>query len=817
MPTNARNPMRKSLTQGCLDPSRLRWQCPDAWFDFENTLEIPPKIGVENQSTAIQALKFGLHCKGVGQNVFVRGLRGGARLKLVAELVRQFGSRTCETLEYAFVHNFAAPDAPRLLSLPSGTGQTFQRGVRDLCEFILNGLSEALASSAVHSRVDAIREEAKAAVERATVELESSLSEASLELVSISENGVEHAAVRPVIDGSPVSREDLAHLQSSGKIDEQRYQQFLADLETFQPRVREVIGHVGLILRQSAAKQRGISEGPARWVLHEAVADIRREFTSEDVGRFVDELINDVVENRVRGTSVESFDAHSCYGVHLLEDWTTRDAFPVVTENHPSLANLVGSVDASREPASAHFSIQAGSLLRANGGCLILDARELRSEPNSWKVLVRTLASGMLEILPPELSASSLPSAIKPGAIPIDVRIVLVGDHKIYRELDEKEGVFSELFKVLADFDSTVDRARDGAYLYAGVLSRLNRDEQYIPFDASAVAALVEQGARLADRPGRLTTHFAKIEDTAREGAFIAESKAETVARRGHIEEAIRTARNRADLPARRYRALLKGGTYNVQTRGWVPGQVNGLAVIKAGQIAYGFPARLTVSSGAGDQGIINIESRASLSGNIHTKGMHILEGLVRHLLRADFPLTFTASLAFEQSYGNIDGDSASGAEICCLISSLADTPIDQGLAITGAIDQRGRIQAVGGVNDKVEGFFDACFDAGLTGEQGVIIPAANVPDLMLREDILEHCKDGQFRVIAVEWVQEALEILTGVTAGEWEPEAKRLTPDSVLARARAKAKQYWMQSMRGRGAAPGSSRADREDSAAKS
>jgi len=778
-----------------LDPSHLRWRCPDSWLDFENTLEVPPKIGVENQNTAIRALEFGLHCRGVGQNIFVRGLRGGTRLKLVAELVRQFGGARCETSEHAFVHNFASPDAPRLLSFPSGTGHKFQRSIRDLCEFILDGFAESLASSAVKSRVDTIRDEEKLEVSRATKELESSLSEASLELVSMSENGVEHPAVRPVIDSSPVSLEELARMRSSGKIDDGRYQQFLADVDTFQLTAREVIGRTGLILRQSAARQREVSEGPARWLLNEAVAEIRREFTGEAVRRYLDELINDVVENRVRGTALDSFDAHAIYGVHLLEDWSTRDSFPVVTEHHPSLANLVGAVDASREPSAAHFSIQAGSLLRANGGCLVLDARELRSEPNSWKVLARTLASGSLEIFPPELTASSLPPAIKPGAIPIDVRVVLVGDHTIYKELDQKENVFSELFKVLADFDSTVDRAREGVGLYAGVLSRLNREEKYIPFDASAVAAMVEQGARLSDRPGRLTTHFAKIEDTARETAFIAESNEERVARRAHVEEAIRTAHSRADLPARRYRALLKGGTYNVETRGFVTGQVNGLAVIKTGQTAYGFPARLTVSAGAGNQGIIDIESRASLSGNIHTKAMHILEGLLRHLLRADFPLTFTASLAFEQSYGNIDGDSASGAEICCVISSLADTPIDQGHAMTGSIDQRGRVQAVGGVNDKIEGFFDACFDAGLTGEQGVIIPASNVRDLMLREDIVEHCEAGRFRVIAVEWIQEALEVLTGVTAGEWEEEAKRFTPDSLLSRARTKARQYWLQS----------------------
>jgi ATP-dependent Lon protease len=442
------------------------------------------------------------------------------------------------------------------------------------------------------------------------------------------------------------------------------------------------------------------------------------------------------------------------------------------------------------------MSIQAGCILRANGGYLILDASDLLSESGAWKVLVRTLSSGMLESMPPELGGAAQVQSWKPEPIPVEVRVILVGNVKTYKALDQNDDDFGDLFKVLVDFDSTLGRDKEAAMHYAGVLARLAEKESLPHFARGAVQAMVEYGGRLTDQPQRLTSHFTKIEDTAREAAFLSQRDGKDRVHRRHVTNAIARARRRADLPARRYRALLEGGTYNVETRGRVVGQVNGLATHRAGQITYGFPARLTASVGSGIRGIIDIESQASLSGSFHTKGVQILDGLLRHLLRSQHPIRFTASLAFEQSYGNIDGDSASGAEICCLLSGLAQVPIDQGIAMTGSIDQRGRVQAVGGANDKIEGFFDVCADSGLTGKQGVIIPQANVGDLMLREDIVEACRKSRFRVFAVDWINQALEILTGMQAGVWE-EPEGFPSGSILYLARQRAHQYWMQSSR--------------------
>jgi ATP-dependent Lon protease len=384
---------------------------------------------------------------------------------------------------------------------------------------------------------------------------------------------------------------------------------------------------------------------------------------------------------------------------------------------------------------------------------------------------------------------------LKPEPIPVSLKVILLGDADIFHLLDRHDPDFHYQFKVLADFDSEIDREPDGPMRYASVLARLCKEEELLPLHQTAVAKLAEHGARVATRRSKLSARFGRIADIAREASFLAQKENRPHVAGTHVVEAIRRTKARANLPSRRFRQLLKDGTIRVETKGSVVGQVNGLAVMSAGPITYGFPARITASMGAGTAGIINIEGQAQLSGAIHTKGFHILGGLLRHLLQTDHPLAFSASVAFEQSYGGIDGDSASGAEICCLLSALTGVPIRQEMAITGAIDQVGHIQAIGGVNEKIEGFFDTCQDLGLSGEQGVVIPKANSGDLMLRPDVVEACRAGKFRIYAVERVEEALEVLTGRTAGERDEEGE-YPEESLLGMAVDKAREFWLRSV---------------------
>ncbi|MEE8468356.1 MAG: AAA family ATPase, partial [Planctomycetota bacterium] len=469
----------------------------------------------------------------------------------------------------------------------------------------------------------------------------------------------------------------------------------------------------------------------------------------------------------------------------------------ILIETQPTLRNLLGTIERQVLPGggaySDHTMIRAGSLLRADGGYLVLETRDVLTEPGAWKVLVRTLRTGRLEIAAQESLLFGSTAMVKPEPIPVNLKVILIGDPGLYRVLDANDPDFPDLFKVLADFDSVVPRDAEGVHFYAGALAALVEAEHLPHFAADAIAALVEHGARIAGRRDRLSTRLGRLADVAREAAFLTRKSGQDLVSGDDVLRAVKRSRRRADLPARRFRQAIAEGTIRIQMRGRQVGQINGLAVTSAGPLTYGFPARITATIAPGTAGTINIEREAQLSGSIHTKGFYILGGLLRHLLScAGHPLAFSASIAFEQSYGGIDGDSASGAEMCCLLSVLTGVALDQGLAMTGAIDQLGNMQPIGAASEKIEGYFDACFDAGLTGDQGVILPAANLHNLMLRQDVVEACENGQFRVWGVHTIHEALEIFTGCDAGEVDAETGRYTEGSLLARAVERAGKFW-------------------------
>ena len=534
----------------------------------------------------------------------------------------------------------------------------------------------------------------------------------------------------------------------------------------------------------------------AKAALERFVARLRQQFAAPTIHAFLAGIIDDVVERRL-GTLGDDAAFAELYRVNVVHEAATDRRCPAVVEFTPTLTNLIGSVNrrtaTTEEPIIDHMLIHAGALLRADGGYLILDARDVLTEPGAWKVLTRTLRTGRLEIVPPESPLALWGQALKPEPIDVTVKVILLGDAAVYGILDQVDPDFPQLFKVLSDFDSVMPRDEQAAEHYAAVLAKVAKEEKLPPFDRTAVAALIEHGARIAARNGKLTARFSRVADIAREAAFLAMKDGRDLVTRENISQTIRRTKARANLPSRRFRELVADGTIRIQTTGTAVGQINGLAVLSAGQLSYGFPARITATIGAGAAGIINIDREADLSGAIHTKGFYILGGLLRHLLQSDHPLAFTASIAFEQSYGGIDGDSASGAEICCLLSALTGVGLRQDIAMTGAIDQLGSILAVGAVNEKIEGFFDACNDINLTGTQGVIIPKANAGDLMLREDVAEACRTRQFRVYAVQTVSDALQVLTGIPTGVRD--ASGTYPEgTLLARAVQRARVFWLK-----------------------
>ncbi len=787
------------VTVSPLSKDALRWHCDPEQLGFETTAEVEPLMGIVGQETAIEALRFGIECDAPGQNVFVRGLVGSGRTQLLKKLIDELRPTCRLKQDRCFVHNFRDPRRPRLITLPAGSGNLFRRRVRRFVEFAKDGLRDSLEVDGVKARREAIGAREREETEALTAPFRTSLQEAGLALVSVQLGDNAGTAIFPVVDGKAVPPEEFDSLHKAGKVDDERHANFQEAREMFAKEFAELGLQLAEIRAKSAKALEDLVETTARAVLSDLADSIRAEFKGTDVACFLREVIDDVVESVLdsgRASEPRLFDV---YDVNVVVTHDSNEDCPIIIENTPTLTNLLGSAEREWSPngpiPSSHRMIRGGSLLAADGGFLILDARDVVSESGAWKALMRALRCGSLEIVPTDMGTSLFQQTLKPEPIPIQVRVLLVGDSDTYYFLDSADPEFANQFKVLADFDSIIERTPLGVMQYAGVIARIAKEEQLAPFHKSAVAALAEHGVRVAARRGDLTARFSRIADIAREAEFLAGQRNSRVVEGEDVREAVARTKRRASLPSRKFQNYLRDGTIHIRTEGNVVGQVNGLAVMGAGAITYGFPARITCSIGPGNAGIVDIEGRSSLSGAIHTKGFHILIGLLRYLLQMDHPLAFSASLAFEQSYGGIDGDSASGAECCCILSALTGVPLRQDLAMTGAVDQFGRIQAIGGVNEKVEGFFDTCSHSGLTGTQGVIIPESNARDLMLRMDVAEACSEGKFAIYPVKHVSEALQLFTGIEMGEADGD-EGFPEESLLGIAVRRATEFWLKTL---------------------
>ncbi len=792
--TEPNNPQTASREDLRLAAESLCWRCDPSALNFESTADVEPVTGIVGQDDAMEALRFGLEFSGEGQNIFVRGLAGTGRMTLLRQLVEEIRPSCPNARDRCYVHNFSQPDRSRLITLPRGKGSLFRARVDRLIDFIKDDLHPSLSSDTMRALRARLDEQAQAQMKQLGKPFEDELQNNNLALVPLQVGQTVQPVILPLIEGKPTPLEHLQQLRSQGQISEEETDRILEKITAFSKRFQEISEKIQEIQTKHKAAVQELYENEARAILMRQVIWIEREFPEESVKAFLKELVEDLVTQRLR--TLEQDDSYKrLYKVNLLLSRGSGDTCPIVIENTPTLQNLLGQIEREVGPGGAfhtdHLMIQAGSLLQADGGYLILEARDVLVEPGAWKVLLRTLRTGKLEIVPSELMFFWTGPTLKPEPIEINVKVVLLGDPELYGMLDAYDPDFPYLFKVLADFDTTIAREEKGIHFYAGILSKIAREENLIPFSRGAVTGLVEYGARIAARRGRLTTRFGRLADIAREAAFIAGKSGSNTVRREDVQTAVTRTRRRADLPARKFRKLVSEGLIRIQAQGAAIGQINGLAVIHAGPLTYGFPTRITATIGPGTAGAINIEREAQLSGAIHTKGFYILGGLLRHLLRTEHPLAFSASIAFEQSYGGIDGDSASGAEGCCLLSALTGIPLRQDLAITGAIDQLGHIQSVGAVTEKVEGFFDTCNALGLTGTQGVIIPKPNAGDLMLRSDVVEACEAGRFHVYAVGTIHEALELFTGRKAGDPDPDG--IYPEgTVLYEAVRKAGEYW-------------------------
>lgn len=749
-----------------LTAAQCRWRCDEALLDFDSTADVESRQRVLGQEDAVDALKFGLKSRYRGNNIFVRGLSGFGRMSLVDQMIADSVDSNIELSDRCYVNNFDNPDQPKLLEIPQGQGREFCKLMADFAEFVRVDLPAYFSSDIIKGKQKQLLSTYQEEIQALGKPLEEELGKAELALVPVQVGQNMVPVIMPVENGKPVNFEEIQQRRLKGELSEADFKALTEKISGFEKHLRELGEQVSARQMQQQRQMQKLMADEARSYVRTRLASIRTQFQLPDVLDFLERVEEDLIGHRLLENELTQ-DFSRLYCANLIASSEPGSKRPVVSIANPTMANLLGSIEteliqAGNISRSDHLMVKPGALLQADGGFLIIEAREILSEPGAWSILLRSLRTGLFDMTNLEPMGFWPVPRLKPQAIKIDVKVILVGDPQLYAMLSAYEPRFVDLFKILADFGDTIARDAQGFSTYATMLSRLVERDGLVPLDRLAVAAMIEHGARICAQGDRLSSRFGRIAELAREASFIAQEENPEALRvtADHVNLGITRSKHRADLPARNFRRLIANGTIRIEADGKRVGQVNGLAVTSTGSLMYGFPSRITGTIGPGHAGVINIERESNLSGSIHTKGFMILGGLMRTILKLEHPMAFSASIAFEQSYGGIDGDSASGAEFCCLISALTDFAIDQQFAMTGAVDQKGNILPIGGVTEKIEGFFDACLALGFTGDQGVIIPDTNVVELMLRQDVVQAVEEGRFSIYPVARIEEALTIL---------------------------------------------------------
>lgn len=774
---------------GPLDPSVLRQVCDPAWLPFETTAELPEFDGIVGQDRATEAVEFGVELRRDGYNLFVLGPPGIGKRTVVQRMLRRSSAAAPVPADWCYVNNFDDPRRPRAVSLPAGRGVRFRNDVKQLVVDLSNAVRTALERDEHKNRQKEIEQEATEHQEGAFRELARKALGQKIQLIR-TPGGF---AFAPTRNGEVMNAEEFE------KLEEAERERIKASIQSLQNELRELIEGMPARFKEAHDKIRQLNRDAVKLAIGHLFAEARRNYAElPEVSGYFDAAEKDILE-RVDEfqpseepaapspllAAAESKPSFEDYEVNLFVDNSQTVGAPIVTEDHPSYHNLIGRVEHESQMGALFTDftlIKAGALHRANGGYLVLDAWRLLQQPFAWDALKRALAarSVKIESLGEVLSLISTVS-LEPAPIPLDVKVVLLGDRLLYYLLYAYDPDFAEQFKVAADFEDDIPRTPESSLLFARFLGTLARRDGLRPLRRDAIARLLEQSSRTAEDAERLSTHLQTLTDLLTEADYWAGKEEAATVEARHVQQAIDVKLRRSDRVRQRIHEEIRRGTILIEVDGARTGQVNGLSVLELGDFRFGQPSRITAATRLGRGEVIDIEREVKLAGPTHSKGVLILSSYLAHRYARERPLSLSVSLAFEQSYGLIDGDSASTAELCAILSSLAEAPILQSWAVTGSVDQFGRVQPIGGVNDKIEGFFDVCRARGLTGRQGVLIPDTNVKHLMLRPDVVEAVREGRFQVRAVSTVDQAFSLLTGLPAGV--PDARGEYPEGTLNR----------------------------------
>ncbi len=759
--------------------SQLRWQLDPESLPFDSTQSLEPSEEIIGQDRAVKAIRMGLELESFGYNIFITGLVGTGRMTVVKRLLAELSSKDRVSNDLCYVHNFRDAEMPRLIRLAAKRGCELKRAMEQLGETLRNEIPQAFETEEYQKQRKAVIEKHRGKQESLINDFQERVKKEGFAVIQVQMGPFSRPDVLPVMDEEPVSLDRLSDLVSEGKLKEK-------DVARMRERQKVLSEELASVVKETRTIEKALREGVEQLdremikrALVEPLRDLRARFEEEPVRKFIDEVEENILDNVDRFKRAgegeeekkeESEDPLRFYTVNVIVDNSRSEGPPIIVETNPSFRNLFGTVEQRFAPGvggKSDFShVRAGSLLRADGGYLIINAIDALVEPNVWPALKRTLRTGRVTIQPTD-SPFFVGMALKPEPVAIQTKVVMIGDAGLYELLYERDEDFMKIFKVKAEFDAIMDRGDAAIDQYARFIAKISKSESLLPFERSAVSQVIEYAVRRAGHQDKLSTHFTYIKDLIVEASYWAAKDEAKGVRAEHVEQALEARNERVNLLEMRIQEAIERDEIIIDTTGTKIGQVNGLAVYRLGDHTFGKPTRITAEIGVGRGGIINVEREASLSGATHDKGILILSGFLRGRFAREKPLTLSASICFEQSYSGVDGDSASSTEIYALLSALSGVPIRQDIAVTGSVDQKGQIQPIGGANEKIEGFFDVCRRRGLTGTQGVMIPRRNIPHLMLREDLLDAVAKGQFSVIAVDTIDEGIEVLMGVPAGE--------------------------------------------------
>lgn len=784
-----------------LKPNQLRWHCPQRLFSAKDSSKIPPLTEIIGQDRALSAIKLGLAIKSPGYNIFVTGMTGTGRKSTIKQLLEQLDSRAPIPGDICYVFNFRDPDAPAVLYVPAGKGKELAADIMQ----VVRDLQQAvpLIFESEHFRISLKQLMAKVGEKTRTLigGFEDRVRESGFAIVNVEMGGGEpHPQLFPVLDGNVVNWEEMYNQARQGKLDEEELQRRLQLHAELSEELQQKLAAVRQLNRESERQARALRIKAIEPYVGVIIADLKKRYPDARVVDFLDALKADVLENfelflrqdpgDAKASAAPSVDGGPDpflrYRVNVLVDNSSLRRPPVIIENFPTYKNLFGTIERVVEKSGVWRTdftrIRAGSLLRANGGYLVLNLSDTLIEPGVWTSLKRALKYGQVDIQAQDPFFLANTSNMHPEPISVNVKVIIVGEAYAYNRMAFYDEDFRKIFKIRADFDHQMPRDEQAIRQYAAFISRLSADEGLLPFDRSGMAAVVEYGVWLTSDKQKLSTKFSLIADLLREADYYARAENATHVQVAHVDNAVEGQRYRNNLFEQRLQENIERGRYLIDTEGAKIGQINGLTVYRYGDYSFGRPSRITCQVGTGSSGVMSIDREADLSGKTHRKGIAIISGYLRGMYAAHRNVNMSVSLTFEQSYGPIDGDSASSAEIYTILSALAEVPVRQDLAVTGSVSQRGEIQPIGAVNEKIEGFFDACKGKGLTGTQGVIIPKKNVVDLMLRKDVVEAVRRGKFHLYAIETIDEGIELLTGIAAGKRDARGN-FPPESIHGR----------------------------------